>query len=328
MLWRDLPHRSPSAVSPRPSKRYPASADGNICQTTYHVIADCETTVAEIHPLAVVSREAVLGQGVTIGPFCIVEPGVRVGDRCRLESHVVVKSETTMGDDNYLFEGAVVGSVPQHLKITGKGGHLTIGDGNLIREQATIHRALCEGETTRIGSNSLIMVNVHVAHDCLVGDHVVIANNVLMAGHITIEDHAYLSGAVAIHQFCRIGAYAMVGGPARLTKDVPPYVTVDGASSQIVGLNLIGIRRHGFGDEEIAQLKAAYRIIYRSGLKWTDVLVALKREFTDGPAADFYPFFASGKRGFIPERRTPRGATLKLPARDVYGAAREIKIAS
>ena len=156
------------------------------------------------------------------------------------------------------------------------------------------------------------MVNVHVAHDCHIGDNVIMANNVMLAGHVSIGNRAFISGAVGIHQFCRVGAFAMVGGQAHITQDIPPFVTVDGQSSLIVGLNKIGLKRAGFSDTEMKELKEAYRIIYRSGARWAEVLEQLKAQFSTGAAAAFSSFFAEGKRGFVQERRTPPSATIKL----------------
>jgi UDP-N-acetylglucosamine acyltransferase len=267
-----------------------------------------------IHPLAVVSPDAQLGRDVTVGPFCVVEAGATIGEGCQLASHVVVKQGTRLGAKNRVGEGAVLGGLPQHIRCPERCGALEIGADNTIREYATVHRALHEGTATRVGDGCLIMIGVHLAHDCQIGNHVIMANGAMLAGHVTVEDRAYLSGAVAVHQFCRIGAYAMVGGQAHVVKDVPPYVTVDGGSSFVVGLNLVGLRRNGFTNEQIAQLKQAYRLIYRSGLKWTEVLARLAEEFPSGPAARYREFFSAGTRGFTPERRAPpEPATIKLP---------------
>ena len=265
----------------------------------------------KIHPLAVVSPAAKLGHGVRIGPFCVVEPDATIGDGCCLESHVIVKTGATLGRDNHIFEGAVIGGLPQHLKKDAPGV-LEIGEGNTIRENVTIHRSIQPGQATRIGDGNLLMVNVHVAHDCLIGDHAVFTNNVMLAGHVVVEDQAYLAGAAASHQFCRIGRLAMIGGQARVIKDVPPYVTVDGGSGCIVGLNLIGLRRAGFDRNDIKEFKAAYRLIYRSGLAWNQIMERLAVEFPQGPAAKFHEFFSGGVRGFTPARRPPAGSTLQL----------------
>ena len=265
-----------------------------------------------IHPLAVVSPTAHIGNGVQIGPFCVIESDVTVGDGCTLENHAILKSGTTLGANNHVFEGAVLGGFPQHVHVPEHPGKVVIGSGNTIRENVTIHRALEPGRATTIGDDNLLMVNVHVAHDCRLGGHTIVTNNVMLAGHVTVGDRAFLSGGAGAHQFCRIGTLAMVGGQAHLVKDVPPYVTVDGHSSLVVGLNRIGLRRTGFSPELIRRLKDAYRVIYRSGLTWAEVLQRLKMEFPDGPAAEFYRFFSGTTRGITPERRLPPGATIKL----------------
>jgi UDP-N-acetylglucosamine acyltransferase len=259
----------------------------------------------------VVSPLAQIGQDVVVHPFVIVEPRAVIGDGCVLESRVVIKEGTRLGQHNRIFEGAVLGGLPQHLRMPSHVGELVIGDHNTIRENVTIHRALEAGRATTLGNENLLMVNVHVAHDCRLGNQTIVANNTMLAGHVDVEDRAYISGAVGVHQFCRIGRLAMVGGQAHVVKDIPPFVTVDGKSTFVVGLNLVGLRRAGISREEIDQLKAAYRLIYRSGMRWPDLLEALAREFTTGPAAAFHAFFSGGKRGFTPERRLPR--TLRLP---------------
>ena len=265
-----------------------------------------------IHPLAAVSPTARIATDVRIGPFCVVESDVTIGPGCILESHVVVKDGTTLGASNHVFEGTVLGGFPQHVHMPEHPGKVLIGSQNTIRENVTVHRALEAGGVTTIGDNNLLMINSHIAHDCRLGNNVILTNNVMLAGHVTVGDRVYLSGAAASHQFCRIGTLAMVGGQAHLVKDVPPFVTVDGLSSLVVGLNQIGLRRAGYKLEEIRQLKAAYRVIYRSGLAWAEVLKQLKSEFSDGPAAVFYRFLSTTTRGITPERRLPPGATIKL----------------
>lgn len=265
-----------------------------------------------IHPLSVVSPLATIGRGVQIGPFCVVEPDAALGDECKLESHVVIRSGTTLGPNNHIYEGTVLGGGPQHTHAPERPGRVVIGSGNTIRENVTVHRALEEDQSTTIGDDNLLMVNAHVAHDCHVGNRTILANNTMLAGHIEVADRAYLSGAVGVHQFCRIGSLAMVGGQAHVNQDVPPCVTVDGQSSCVVGLNQIGLRRAGFSQADIRQLKEAYRVIYRRGLKWQEILDRLKTEFSEGPAALFYRFLSSTTRGILSERRLPPGATLKL----------------
>ena len=274
-----------------------------------------------IHPLAVVSPHAELGTNVRIGPFCVVEPGVVLGDGCHLSGRVTVKSGTQLGRDNLVLEGTVIGGMPQHVHMPECPGVVTIGDANVIRENVTIHRAMQAGNETRIGSRCLLMVGSHIAHDCILGDGVIVTNNTMLGGHVSVDDKAYISGGVAVHQFCRIGRLAMVGGLARVRQDVPPFVTVDGGTTMIVGLNKVGLRRAGFTPHEFADLKAAYRLIYRGGLSWDETLETLRAEFPSGPAAEFFPFFTSGKRGFVQERRTPPGAIVRLLRDDADDAA-------
>jgi len=265
-----------------------------------------------IHTLATIAKTATIGARVQIGPFCVVESDVTIGAGCILENGAVIKSGTTLGADNHVFEGAVLGGHPQHSHMPENPGRLVIGDGNTIRENVTIHRAMESDSATIVGNHNLLMVNAHVAHDCFLGNHTIVTNNALLAGHVTVEDRAYLSGAAAVHQFCRVGTLAMVGGQSHATRDVPPFVTVDGLSSLVVGLNQIGLRRAGFDQQQIRQLKDAYRVVYRSGLLWKEMLARLQSEFPDGPAARFYEFLSTTTRGIIPERRMPPGATLKL----------------
>ena len=268
--------------------------------------------MASIHPFAIVSENASIGQGVTVGPFCVIEEGTVIGDGCTLASHVIVKEGTRLGSQNLVCEGAVLGGRPQHLRAGQQVGALEIGDANQIRENVTIHCGLAPGKATVVGSHNLVMVSAHIGHDCQIGSHTILANNVMLGGHVTVEDFAYLSGAVAVHQFCRIGQHAMVGGQAHLTQDVLPYVIVDGASSRVVGLNRIGLRRRQFSDAEMLQIKMAYRAIYRSGLKWEELIELLRTQYAQGRAAAFHQFLRASQRGITQERRGSRMATLKL----------------
>jgi len=274
-----------------------------------------------IHPLAIISPMAKISQDVEIGPFCVVESDVTIQSGCRLESRVVVKQGTTLGRNNSIAEGAVIGGMPQHLDVLDNPGTLVIGEGNTIRENVTIHRAMDGKDATIIGDSNLLMVNSHVAHDCRMGDNSVIANNVMLAGHVTVGDRVYIAGAAGAHQFCRIGTLAMVGGQSHLSKDVPPFVNVDGLSSYIVGLNQIGLRRSGYSLADIRRLKEAYRVIYRSNLTWNEILTRLQEEFSEGPAAQFHQFLSTTTRGITPERRLPPGATIKIDSGATHTAS-------
>ena len=254
-----------------------------------------------------------------IGPFCVVEADAVIGAGCVLESRVTIKCGTVLGENCRVGDGAVLGGMPQHVHMPENPGKVVIGGHNTIRENVTVHRALTADSQTTIGDHCLLMVNAHVAHDCRIGNQVIVTNNVMLAGHVAVGDRAYLSGGVGVHQFCRVGALAMVGGQAHVVKDVPPFVTIDGQSSYVVGLNQVGLRRAGYGQETLVQLKEAYRLIYRSGLMWRDILRRLQEEFAAGLAAEFYPFLAATTRGILPERRMPPGATIELRSAEEPG---------
>lgn len=268
--------------------------------------------VVNQHSTAIVDSRAEIAPDVTIGPFCVIESDVVIESGCQLASHVVIKRGTHLGRDNQIAEGAVLGGKPQHLRAGEQVGRLRVGDGNTIRENVTIHCGLRPENVTRVGDRNLIMVNAHIAHDCGIGNGVILANNVMVAGHVTIEDRAYLSGAAGVHQFCRVGQLAMISGQARLTQDVPPFVMIDGGSSLVVGLNRVGLRRNGYSQDQIGQLKAAYRLIYRSGLSWGELLDQLRAEFPSGPAAAYATFLQDVKRGLVRERRRHATASLRI----------------
>ncbi len=265
-----------------------------------------------IHRTAIVSRDAELGEEVFVGPMAIIESDTIIGDRCCIQSHATIKSGSRLGEGNFVGEGAVIGGRPQHLGAGDDVGELLIGDHNTIREHVTLHRALNPADVTRIGGHNLIMVAAHVGHDCWIGDHNTIANNVMLAGHVTVSDRAFLSGAVAVHQFCRIGSFAMVGGQSHVTKDVPPYVTVDGLTSRLVGLNRIGLQRNGFSAAEMAELKCAYRLAFRSGLPRQAILSQLAEEFPTGCVAELWRFLSRSERGWLQDRRSPGTHVIKL----------------
>lgn len=266
----------------------------------------------KIHPLAIVSPQADLGDNVIIGPFAIVEADTVLGEGCEIGARASVKNGVRLGPNNIVCEGTVLGGLPQHTRCPAQVGSLIVGTGNVFRENVTVHRALKVEASTVVGDNNLLMVGAHVAHDCQLGSNVVFANNSLLAGHVHVQDRAFVSGAVAVHQFCRLGSLAMIGGHARVVQDVPPYVTIDGVSGCVVGLNMVGLRRNGFSTADITELKAAYRLIYRGGMKWADVLAHLKSDFPTGPAAVYYEFLSAGTRGFVQERRVPPQVTLKI----------------
>ncbi|MFN7813231.1 MAG: acyl-ACP--UDP-N-acetylglucosamine O-acyltransferase [Planctomycetia bacterium] len=269
-----------------------------------------------IHALAAVSPGARLGVGVTVGPFATIEADVELGDFCTVASGATIKSGVMAGCHNEFGEHCVVGGAPQHVARPREVGRVVIGDHNCFREHVTVHRALKPGTATTIGSHNYAMAASHFGHDSMVGNNCIFANAALLGGHVTVEDRAFVSGAVAVHQFCRIGRLAMVGGHARVVQDVPPFMLLDGQSGCIVGLNVVGLRRSGHASEEVADLKAAYRVIYRRGLPWREVLEALRAEFSSPTVAHLHAFLSGGSRGFAQERRAPPAATLRLRVPD------------
>lgn len=217
----------------------------------------------EAHPTAVVSPGARVAGDVRVGAYAVVEGDVEIGAGCEIGAHAVVKRFTTLGVRNRVFEHAVLGGEPQDVKFRGEQSRLVIGDDNLIREHATVHRASGEGGETRLGSRNFLMIGVHVAHNCRVGDDNIFANGVALAGHVVVEDHAFLSNDAGCHQFVRIGRYAMVGGKSKIVQDVLPFYTTDGNPARVRGLNSVGLRRAGFAAEDRRALRRAYSVLFR-----------------------------------------------------------------
>jgi len=262
-----------------------------------------------------------LGVGVSIGAFASVEADAELGDHCIVASGAVVKAGVKAGSHNEFCEHSVIGGAPQHAGRPQHIGRVVIGDNNVFREYVTIHRALKPEAATTVGSGNYVMASAHFGHDSTVGNHAIFANGALLGGHVSVSDRAFVSGAVAVHQFCRVGRLAMVGGHARVVQDVPPFMLLDGQSGCIVGLNIVGLRRSGHTAEEITSLKAAYRLIYRRGLPWKEVLETLRVEFQSGPVTQLLEFLSAGTRGFVQERRAPPAATLRLRVPDEDAAA-------
>jgi UDP-N-acetylglucosamine acyltransferase len=206
-----------------------------------------------IHPSAIVSPLATLGRNVRIGPFCVVGANVELGDDCVLHSHVVLEGHSKFGKGNEFFPFAAIGGKSQDLKV---------GDHNVFRENCTVHRGTHESLPTRIGSNNLLLCYSHVAHDCQLGSHIILSNSVGLAGHITVEDYAIVSGVAAAHQFCRIGQHSIIGGLSKVVQDVPPFMIVDGHPASTRGLNLVGLQRRGFSEEDIKAIKSAYKKLF------------------------------------------------------------------
>ena len=253
-----------------------------------------------IHPTAVVSPQAELGADVEVGPFCIVGPGVILGNRCRLHSHVAVNGPAVFGDDNEFFPYAAVGGKTQDLKYAGEPTRLEVGHRNVFRENTTIHRGTTPEIPTRIGSDNLFLCYAHVAHDCQVGNHVIVSNNGTLGGHVLVEDHAVVSGLSAVHQFCRIGEHSITGGCSKIVQDIPPFMIVDGNPAATRGINLVGLQRRGFSEDDIRALKTAYkRLFFRKDLNLSNCLDALRVDpASDNPhVARLIAFIESSPRG-------------------------------
>ena len=255
------------------------------------------------------TREMIL---TAMGPFCTVEAGAVIGQGCRLLARATVKEQSVLGREVVVCEGAVIGGYPQHMTPPEHPGRVIVGERTVIRENGTIHRAMSAEGETRVGSDCLLMVGAHVAHDCRVGNRVILTNNVMLGGHVQVGDRAVLGGGAAVHQHCRVGRLAMVAGCTKIVQDLPPFMLSDGSPAMIVGLNRIGLKRSGMTDGEIRQLKNAYRAIYRRGLSFDDMVAMLDAEFSVGPAAELADFFRVGHRGFTQERRSPPRSAIRI----------------
>jgi UDP-N-acetylglucosamine acyltransferase len=244
-----------------------------------------------------VSPRARIAPDTRVGPYAVIEDDVVIDEGCQIAAHVVIKKFTALGRGNRIYEHAVLGGEPQDVKFKGEASGLVIGDDNLIREYATINRASGEGEVTRVGSRNFLMIGVHVAHNCVVGDDNIFANGAALAGHITVEDHVFLSNNVGCHQFVRLGRYAMVGGKSKIVQDVLPFFLTDGNPPRVRGLNAVGLRRAGFSAEARRALKSAYQILFRSGLPLTDALAEME-QLGEPHVNHLIAFIRSSPRGF------------------------------
>ena len=252
---------------------------------------------ATIAPTARVHPDAVIGPGTRVGEFCVVEQDVVIGSKCLLEPYVYVKRWTTMGDENEISSGTVLGTDPLDKNFTGARSYLRLGNGNKIREHFTISRATKPEGVTVIGDGNFVMTSGHIAHDCRIGNNVVIASCVLVAGYVEVEDQAFISGPLGIHQFSKIGRLAMIGGMTRVNQDAPPFFTYVGSPMEPKGLNLVGLRRAGFGPDEIRRLKTAYALLYRSRLSLEVALQRIEAEVPCDATAHLVGFIRRSKRG-------------------------------
>lgn len=255
--------------------------------------------MTRIHDTAIVDTRAEIDSDVEIGPYSIVGAGVRLGKGTRLKSHVVVEGRTTLGEGNLVFQFASVGSVPQDLKYEGEPSELIVGDHNTFREFVSINPGTTGGGmVTRIGDRNLLMMQCHVAHDCILGDDNVLANSVILAGHVVVGDWVVFGGVAGVVQFTRIGSGALVGAGAKVAKDVPPYCRATGYTARLRGLNFEGLKRRRVKPETVEAIRRAYRILFRSQLTTHDAIMQIRHELAGHPEADHMAtFVADSQRG-------------------------------
>ncbi len=257
-------------------------------------------TDVQIHPTAIVDPDAAIGAGTIVGPYCIIEAGVVLGTNCWLQHHVTLCGPMRAGARNKFYAYCSIGQQTQDLKYLGEPTYLEIGDENTFREFVTVNRSTNADGKTRIGNCGNFLAYTHIGHDCTVGNGVVFSNNGTLAGHVEIGDHAVIGGLTAVHQFCRIGRFAITGGCSKIVQDVPPFMIADGNPAEIRGINLIGLERTGFAPESVKSIKEAFRLIYRSKNNTRQAIEAVRAEL---PATEeikqLLEFIEKTERGII-----------------------------
>lgn len=256
---------------------------------------------AVIHPNSIIEDGAIIGANVKIGPFCYIGADVEIGEGTTLKSHVVINGNTKIGRDNQIYQFASIGEVNQDLKYQGEPTRTEIGDRNRIRESVTIHRGTVQGSgITKIGNDNLLMINVHVAHDCRIGDRCILANNATLGGHVELDDFVIIGGITAVHQFCIIGSHAMVGGCSGVAQDVPPYVIAQGNHATPHGINLEGLKRRGFSKDAMHGIRNSYKMLYRNSLSLDEAKQNIAELAKQIPEVElFVNFFTRSTRGII-----------------------------
>lgn len=256
--------------------------------------------MSKIHPNAIVSPNAKLGNNIEVGPFAIIHDDVEIGNDCKIGPHAVIYDGARIGNRVKIFQGASVSNLPQDLKYNNEVTFLFIGDDTIIREFATLHKGTIATGKTAIGSKCLLMAYTHVAHDCTIGDQVIISNAVQIAGHVEIENTVIIGGLSAVHQFGKIGQHSMVGGGSMVTSGVPPYCMTSGYPARFMGLNNVGLKRRDFSDDDINAIKDAYRIFYQSGLVFSKAFEELKEKYIEHPIVkNILQFIEKSERGVI-----------------------------
>ncbi len=251
-----------------------------------------------IHSQAIIDPGAKIGDNVTVGPFSYIGPDVEIGNGCVIGPHVVIHPFTRIMSGCRIHAGAVLGDEPQDVAFSRCRSFVEIGGDCTIREGVTVHRGTKEDSITRIGARCYLMVNSHVAHNCVLGDDVILANGVLLGGYVEIGDRAFLSGNAVVHQFCKVGRLAMLSGLSAASKDVPPFCTLlNNATNMVAGLNIVGLRRAGINPGERQQVKKSFQLLYRHNMNVGQAVDVMKKEFPSGPAAELWQFVEASSRG-------------------------------
>ena len=254
----------------------------------------------QIHPTAIIDPGAQLGAGTVVGPYCIVAAGVSLGEGCWLQHHVTLGGPLTAGSGNKFYAYCSIGQQTQDLKYRGEPTYLEIGDDNCFREFVTINRSTSEAGKTRVGSGGNFLAYSHIGHDCTVGDAVIFSNNGTLAGHVQVGDHAVIGGLTAVHQFCRIGRFAITGGCSKIVQDVPPFMIADGNPAKVRGINQVGLERRGYAPEKIKPIKEAFRLIYRAKLNTAQALEAMRQQLAQSEEVQLIlKFIDESERGII-----------------------------
>lgn len=255
---------------------------------------------SNISSLAFVHPEAILGENVTVEPFAYIDRNVEIGDGSYIMSKADIRNGSRIGKNCRIFPGAAIGGLPQDLKFKGEDSIAVIGDNTTVRECVTVNRGTVSKGKTVVGNNCLLMAYAHVAHDCLIGNHIIVGNAVQLAGEVEIYDYAIVSGGALVHQFTRIGEHVMIQGGTRLGKDIPPYVIAGREPVSYSGINLVGLRRSGFSNEKIDEIQEIYRLIYQSGLNFTDAISKIEKDFEKTPEMELIvDFVKKSPRGIV-----------------------------
>src|SRR6059058_4122000 len=254
----------------------------------------------QIHPTAIVDAGAEIGAGTIVGPYCIIGPDVVLGQDCWLQHHVTLCGPMKAGAKNKFYAYCSIGQQTQDLKYRGEPTYLEIGDENTFREFVTVNRSTTAMGKTRIGSQGNFLAYSHIGHDCAVGDAVIFSNNGTLAGHVQVGDHAIMGGLTAVHQFCRLGRFAITGGCSKIVQDVPPFMIADGNPAKVRGINIVGLERNGFAAETIKTIKEAFRLIYRSKFNTRQAVEAIQQELPAGTEiTQIIEFIQTSERGII-----------------------------